>query len=327
MPQLVLQPIGDKGRRHYHDTILTGVPYSVIEPHLPADSPLRTQLAQQTTWKVWGVVSTPGGINRQRWNDLQPGATALFYLSRHLIASAQVVAKFRHADLARELWGVDETDLPWENLYFLADHQPLNLPVETLQPLMGWGPNGWVRSFMVLENDRAERVLTGLGQAAPALAAAQAQRRLQPLTTGPTDLRGYRTVRREQGALRDWLLQGQDTGTCCLCGVTYPKRYLWASHLKPRAHCSDAERLDPAVVALMCRFGCDDLYEHGDIYVDQGVIRTRESLWNHSGLNPHLEALVGRSCHAYTTAAKPYFDWHASQPHPRSRGAHSDALE
>jgi hypothetical protein len=170
-----------------------------------------------------------------------------------------------------------------------------------------------VRGFTVVEGDRAQGVLAGLSQASPPLAQAQARQRLQPALVGDTDVQGYRTVRREQRALRDWLLKGQDEGTCCLCGQTYPKRFLWASHLKPRSKCSEVERVDPAIVTLMCKFGCDDLYEHRDVFVDNGVVRGHARAWATPALTAHLEALDGRHCTAYTPATRPYFDWHAAQ--------------
>src|SRR5262245_46109236 len=80
----------------------------------------------------------------------------------------------------------------------------------------------------------------------------------------------------------DCSFSGHDgTGTCALCGRTYPVAFLVAAHVKQRASCSEEERRDWAhVVMPLCKFGCDDLYEHGYVSVEPGgKIVTRPDVW------------------------------------------------
>lgn len=150
-------------------------------------------------------------------------------------------------------------------------------------------------------------------------------RKLPPTFLSPTDRDGYRAVRGEQRKLREWLLDGQTVGACCMCGRTLPKRFLWASHLKKRGACTAAEKVDVNVVALMCKLGCDDLYEHGDIDVVDGVIHAHERAVAMKALEPVLGALTGRWCEAFSPSSRPYFEWHAACA--LARDASSDALD
>jgi len=77
--------------------------------------------------------------------------------------------------------------------------------------------------------------------------------------------------RLEQGILRAYVLGGQDSSECALCGETFPVDLLVAAHIKRRASCSDAERRNyESNLMAVCAFGCDDLFERGYIAVRAG---------------------------------------------------------
>lgn len=81
----------------------------------------------------------------------------------------------------------------------------------------------------------------------------------------------------EQSLLRALLLGGMATGLCILCGKEFPENLLVAAHLKRRPKCSDSEKHDFCnVAALMCKFGCDDLYEKGYIFIAAGQIHAND---------------------------------------------------
>jgi hypothetical protein len=125
-------------------------------------------------------------------------------------------------------------------------------------------------------------------------------------------------VRREQGYLRDRLLDGRESAPCALCGDTYPKTFLVAAHIKKRAECTDEERRDIYHVAMLaCSFGCDSLYENGWITVDEsGVIHSSSRDTSRGRLAAQLRALDGHQCPAHGPASAPYFEWHRDKHCP-----------
>ena len=80
-------------------------------------------------------------------------------------------------------------------------------------------------------------------------------------------------ARKEQAFLRAFLVNGRTNSQCVLCGEEYPIEFLVAGHIKKRSECSNTEKLDfENVSALMCKSGCDDLFEKGYIYVSSGAV-------------------------------------------------------
>lgn len=88
-------------------------------------------------------------------------------------------------------------------------------------------------------------------------------------TFGATDRDVLASVRLEQGALRAYLLDGRLNAQCAICARDTPKQMLVAGHIVPRSQLEPAARLQFSSVAmLVCLFGCDALFEHGFLVVD-----------------------------------------------------------
>ncbi|WP_327250062.1 hypothetical protein [Streptomyces sp. NBC_01320] len=132
------------------------------------------------------------------------------------------------------------------------------------------------------------------------------------LFDGASDAQRHGTVRREQALLRRRLLGGRTAAPCALCGTTYPAPYLRAAHIKRRADASEDERRTAAVGMLACTFGCDQMFELGDIYVDaDGVVRARAGLVpNATAVLSAARRLDGRRCEAAGPAQEPFFRYH-----------------
>lgn len=118
------------------------------------------------------------------------------------------------------------------------------------------------------------------------------------------------TYRKDQVKLRQSLLAGRTHAPCVICGEIFPSEFLWAAHLKKRTACIEEEKRDHENIArLMCKFGCDDLYEKGYLSVVEGKIR----LLKKSGsviVDKKLQLLEGRTCTAWNPKTSPYFTWH-----------------
>lgn len=78
------------------------------------------------------------------------------------------------------------------------------------------------------------------------------------------------TVRREQAWLKARAFGHDPMLTCELCGEWLPRKLVRAAHIKRRADCTDAERRRRRNnIMAACTLGCDDLFEHGFVYVDE----------------------------------------------------------
>ena len=130
---------------------------------------------------------------------------------------------------------------------------------------------------------------------------------------GRTDITALRSGRREQRTLRWALGLGMGNNQCSICSRLFPDRLLIAAHIKKRSECSDSERIDiPAVAFIACSFGCDVLFEHGYIGVDENqiVIPLRSMASDNSQLSEIIEGLLGKQVKGVTEKSDKYFSWH-----------------
>jgi hypothetical protein len=119
--------------------------------------------------------------------------------------------------------------------------------------------------------------------------------------------------RKEQSFLRAYLLGNSSTGTCVICKHGFPFNMLVAAHLKKRAECTTKEKKDFSnVAALMCKTGCDDLYENGYISVQGGKVVQTKMRAVTARLSEVISGLVGNEVANWPSSAK-YYEWHHSK--------------
>jgi len=101
------------------------------------------------------------------------------------------------------------------------------------------------------------------------------------------------------------------TATCDLCGEVFPCAFLVGAHIKKRAACSHAEKIDiPNVVMAACVFGCDALFEKSYVTVaDNWSVRVSGPTGS-AALDKRLAQLAGRSFPHRDALRLPYFLWH-----------------
>jgi hypothetical protein len=125
--------------------------------------------------------------------------------------------------------------------------------------------------------------------------------------------------RTEQTILRKFVLGGQESGCCCICGRRFPIAFLVAAHIKRRSKCTQAEKEDRRNVVAMCRFGCDDLFERGYAYVADGKVRLNESRM--SSVTPAVRtygALLSLKACEKWAQSEIFWVWHARYHHTSS---------
>jgi hypothetical protein len=119
--------------------------------------------------------------------------------------------------------------------------------------------------------------------------------------------------RKEQSFLRAYLLDNNTTGSCVICRHDFPFDMLVAAHLKKRSECTTEEKKDIGnVAALMCKTGCDDLYEKGYISVEGGkVVQTKKRV-DTARLSEVISDVLGNAVVNWSDSAE-YYEWHHSK--------------
>lgn len=129
-----------------------------------------------------------------------------------------------------------------------------------------------------------------------------------------TDTTQTTTSRVEQRHLRRFLFQDQEIAQCWICHRLLPNAgaYIWCAHIKRRSEASEEERTDENIVAGMCKFGCDTLFERGDIVVNEaGVVQANNRESNDlPSLRAKMEELHENEVLNFSALNADYFQWH-----------------
>src|SRR5262249_23057465 len=77
-----------------------------------------------------------GGHDELYWRQMSPGDLALCYRDRRIVSYSYIVATLKSARLGRFAWP-DETNRPFDLIYFLTAPQVLDKPVADLPDYLG----------------------------------------------------------------------------------------------------------------------------------------------------------------------------------------------
>ena len=315
MTAVVLQPAGDAASlKHYVDTIQSPVPLASIGAFLSEkEQQLLGALYPNGLAPIWGV--TPGklGQTSNKWRRLEVGDVTLFSRNKRIVSSGVMTFKLHSEALAEFLWQRKEDGSTWEYVYFLDEITTHDIPVEEFNAAVGYAQNYVIQGFNVLDEEKSIAVLERFDLESsvyfPEISEDQYFDALDDEDS--LDQTGSGTSRKEQGFLRKSLFGKNKYGQCCICARNFPVQFLVTAHIKKRARCTLAEKKDYRnIVAPMCKFGCDDLYEKRYIYVENGNIKLNSnSLWTED-LEAQITPLDGAKCLAYKPGNSVYFEWH-----------------
>lgn len=120
----------------------------------------------------------------------------------------------------------------------------------------------------------------------------------------------YVLVRKEQQKLRRIQCGNATALRCDLCGRKLPRRMVRTAHIKKRSRCSPDEQRSLKNLMLACTAGCDEMFEHGYIYVDHvGVIRKSPHSAETTDLETLAHHLSGQVCAGFD-GKQAFFGWH-----------------
>lgn len=321
MSKLILQPCGNSGaREHYYDTIQNPVPLERIRPFLNQEEfDILSQIYPQRECYIWGV--TPGGSNITKWNKVTRGDVTLFSKDGGIFASGVTTFKIRNSALASDLWGYDNKGQTWEYIYFLSEIRNLNIPyIQFNRNVLKkdgtpYEDNYIIQGFSVLDENQCQKFFKNFDigseifiNEVPQDEYSRITNILSELESTEEEIKSKRRI--EQAFLKSYLFGRNIFGKCACCQKIFPVSFLVTAHIKKRAHCLDEERKDLDIVMPMCKLGCDELFEKGYIYVEEGEFKILDILISTEHLRERLKEIDGKKCAYYSEKTKAYFEWH-----------------
>lgn len=316
MTNLILQPTANAdGRAHYRQTIEQFVSrnewsrYTTVEVTQALD-----ERFPDGKIPFWGV--TPGKklANRKKWSRVGAGDIVLFAKNGTYFSRAVVAFTFHSPVLAEALWGLDDNGQTWEFMYAVDEIIEMTVPYKEINPVLGYKDNYVPQGFNVLADPRSELGIDYLGLRSNRWETSPKASELTWVLApeGELDRKVAAKSRAEQALLRNVIIPGRD-GKCALCGRIFPREYLRAAHIKPRARCSDEERRDLENVAMAaCVFGCDVLYENGLVTLSlSGEVIISDRVKSLGPVGTYAEKfLTGRRTHMVMEKRAKYVAWH-----------------
>ncbi len=313
-----VQPCGSSvANEHYVDTIDNPVPVPHLEPFLTSEQKQQLRQLDLEAVAVWGVTPGKRGQNRTQWLDMGPGDLVLLYRAKRFFQSGTVLFTLESEQLAESLWSRTDEGETWQCIYVLVDLVPIDISITDYNEALGYNTNNVVQGYRRFDFERSVALLDELDLSRsdkPTTLPENASitERLAAIR-GDTNTNTATKARREQTILREHLFQGRNTSTCDLCGKSYPTRFLVCAHIKKRANCSEDERTDLNVVMSACRFGCDELYEAGYIFVSEnGVVDQNTAKMTTPDMSEYVSMLLGNRCQSWNEKTAKYFDHHRS---------------
>lgn len=283
----------------------------------------RTAIPNGTLWtrpRVNGVLPA----ERAALQKLELDDIVFHYGNAHVRAVSRVVAEAidfkRPADYPRGSRETDENDDgKLVRVELLADQRALHR--DRVAEIVTWGPPGPLTRAGVpreayltpLIDEEALIMLAEMGVDAPTHSLPGRPHENWVPGTGATDAEVISTIRREQGALRSFLLDGKLAGSCAICDLMLPAEMLIAGHIVPRSKLDEEQRRDfRSVAMLVCLLGCDALFESGHIVVGEDGLVTSGRPTDDPVLTAEVSRRLGGTSSAWSVHTAPQFRAHAS---------------
>ena len=214
------------------------------------------------------------GCNRGKWDRIEVGDVTLFLAKKRILATGVTTHKFINKELALHLWDKDDSGETWELIYSISEIKDQDIPQSVVNDLLGYDPKYVIQGFNVLDETKSENFLSSFELISELYQPTYTpEQHIEKYVGKSPERRTETQARLEQSSLRKILLKGASKAKCAVCGNEFPEQFLVAAHIKKRANCTDEEKRDHHNIAcLMCKFGCDDLYERGAIGIASGTV-------------------------------------------------------
>jgi hypothetical protein len=135
--------------RHFEDTIQRKRTLEEVRRFLPSGEVENLErIYHGTNFIVWGAV--PGPMNEVRWEKMSAGDVVLIYNGGRIRFAGEIAAKARNKELARYFWRENEAGSTWELMYFIVNEERTDVPMEKLNPLLGYKSDYLPQGFSMI---------------------------------------------------------------------------------------------------------------------------------------------------------------------------------
>jgi len=317
--RLILQPCGNKtAKEHYKNTIekmnqdIDNIKEYITEEEYND----LIQIYPNRKCMIWGIMES----NKKKWEKISRGDISLFTGNNKIFSKATVTYKIKNQQLAEFLWGKNSDNKTWEYIYFLDEKKDMNVPYSTFNKIVGYDPNYVIQGFNVLDEEKSNKFIYNYSLESNRYLDGDInnndykniiEEEIKKLNSyNQLDVEVKSRQRREQGFLRKQLVGNKYCAKCSICGNEFPIEFLWCAHIKKRESCSKEEKLDyKNIVTLMCKFGCDDLYEKGFIAVKDGKV-TVLKFTGIKYVDDYLKTVENNDCINFNENNKKYYHEH-----------------
>tara|TARA_X000000950_G_scaffold150812_1_gene185828 strand:- start:852 stop:1811 length:960 start_codon:yes stop_codon:yes gene_type:complete len=257
---------------HYINTIENPISFDRLKRNLDPDSKNKLEKFNLKKFHLWGVTNGHKNRNLNLWQSLNPGDKCIFYRKKKFFSKGVIALTVKNKDISNQLWGRGSNGELWENLIFIKSLEKENIDIQEFNETMEYSEKNVLQAFQVVSADKLSKIFSKEFDAQKnSSRSIHYQRKLEKIT-GETDLDSISKTRAEQKILSDYLFENSKYSACAICSKQYPNQLLVAGHIKKRKEATKKERLDLSIVMPVCKLGCDELFEHGYIYVDENNI-------------------------------------------------------
>jgi hypothetical protein len=148
--------------QHFEDTIQRKRTIGEVRGFLPSREIENLEnIYHGSNFIVWGAV--PGPMNESRWERMEPGDVVLIYNHGSICFAGEIAAKARNRELARYFWKENEAGSTWELMYFIVNEERTNVPIEKLNPLLGYQPHYHPQGFSMINEAAVSNLAKSYG--------------------------------------------------------------------------------------------------------------------------------------------------------------------
>lgn len=269
------------------------------------------QNSQKNYFSIWGVADGKNNHNLTFWKKSNVGDFCLFYRRKNFFSKGRIFAKIQDEDISIKLWNKGNKGEVWKNLFFIEHLQEIDLPLVKFNKAINYSSDRILRSFQIVSSEQSKKILNLTGEKISSQSREDFFKDRLHTLGNHTDLKIESTKRLEQDILVDYLFGDSVETRCAICSIKYPNQFLVAGHIKKRSLAKPKERKDLNIVMPICKFGCDELFERGYIFVNEkGLIcRNKNKVFNRA-LIAYIKNFIGTKSNYFNKKNYSYFAFH-----------------